>query len=276
MGSSKPALEWHGSTLVRRVAGIVARGVGGPVVLVRSPGQSLPLLPADFEILEDLEEGRGPLGGLSAALEALAGRGEIAYVSSTDVPFLHPSFVRRVLGELGSELDACVPFVRGLRHPLAAAYRVGLAPLVKRLVTSDQLRVSALFDDCRWRQLDESDLLADADLARLDPGLESVTNLNDQYDYQAARDRLPPAIQVQWLSGGPGSRLPAQSGTPADAGGAARVTIRAATLGAAAEAFDVVLGSNIVAALNGEPGRQDPEEPLVEGDVGVFATEAGG
>jgi molybdopterin-guanine dinucleotide biosynthesis protein A len=136
--------------------------------------------------------------------------------------------------------------------------------------------VSALFDDCRWRQLDESDLLADADLARLDPGLESVTNLNDQYDYQAARDRLPPAIQVQWLSGGPGSRLPAQSGTPADAGGAARVTIRAATLGAAAEAFDVVLGSNIVAALNGEPVRQDPEEPLVEGDVVVFATEAGG
>jgi len=61
MGSSKPLLEWHGSTLVRRVAGIVARGVSGPVLLVRSPGQWLPSLPDAFEVLDDLEEGRARL-----------------------------------------------------------------------------------------------------------------------------------------------------------------------------------------------------------------------
>jgi len=93
MGSSKPLLEWHGSTLVRRVAGIVARGVSGPVLLVRSPGQWLPSLPDAFEVLDDLEEGRGPLGGLSVGLEALAGRSEVA-VRVVDGCAVSPSGVR--------------------------------------------------------------------------------------------------------------------------------------------------------------------------------------
>ena len=276
MGCSKPALEWHGSTLVRRVAGIVARGVGGPVVLVRSRGQSLPLLPGDFEVIDDLEEGRGPLGGLSAGLQALAGRGEVAYVSSSDVPFLHPAFVRRVVGELNAGLDACVPFVRGFRQPLAAAYRVSLAPLVQSLLASDRLRVSSLVEACRWKELDEAALLADPDLARFDPGLESVTNLNDPHEYQAATVRPLPEVHVQWLGEGARSGLAARSGTTVHAGLPERVTIRAATLGAAAEAVDMVLGSNVVAALNGGPVRQDPEEPLAEGDVVFLARAATG
>src|SRR5215213_7709623 len=45
MGTPKAALEWHGSTLLRRVVGVVARSVDGPVVVVRAPGQQLPALP---------------------------------------------------------------------------------------------------------------------------------------------------------------------------------------------------------------------------------------
>ena len=209
MGCPKPVLEWHGSTLVRRVAGLVARGVGGPVVLVRSPGQALPLLPDTFDVLDDLEEGRGPLGGLSVGLAALGGRGEVAYVSSTDVPFLHPAFVRRVVSGLSDGVDACIPFVRGFRQPLAAAYRVSLAPLVQNLLDSDRLRVSSLLEACRWRELDEAALLADADVALFDPGLESVTNLNDPHEYREAALRPPPTVQVQYRGKGPGSSVPA-------------------------------------------------------------------
>ncbi len=270
MGCPKPVLEWHGSTLVRRVAGIVGRGVGGPVVLVRSPGQALPSLPDAFEVLDDLEEGRGPLGGLGVGLEALAGRGEVAYVSSTDVPFLHPAFVRRVVSGLGDGVDACIPFVRGFRQPLAAAYRVSLAPLVQNLLDSDRLRVSSLLEACRWRELDEAALLADADLALFDPALESVTNLNDPIEYREAALRPPPTVQVQCFGKGADSSVPAPDGTTVDADPSRRVTVRAATLGAAAEAIGVVLGSHLLARLNGGRVRQDPEEPLAEGDVVSF------
>ena len=44
MGSPKAALDWHGSTLLRRVTGIMGRVVAGPVVVVSAPGQVLPEL----------------------------------------------------------------------------------------------------------------------------------------------------------------------------------------------------------------------------------------
>src|SRR3954454_12550894 len=127
MGSPKAALEWHGSTLLRRVAGIVARGVDGPVVVVRAPGQELPALPDGVELVDDAREGRGPLQGLAAGLAAVREAAPVAFVSSTDVPLLHPRFVRRVVGALDDGADVALPEVGGFRHPLAAAYRTGLA-----------------------------------------------------------------------------------------------------------------------------------------------------
>ena len=122
MGSPKAALEWHGSTLLRRISGIVGRAVDGPVVVVRAPGQALPALPDGVEVVEDAREGRGPLQGLAAGLAAVRDRVPAAYVSSTDVPLLHPRFVRRVLDALDDDTDVVLPEVGGYPQPLAAAY----------------------------------------------------------------------------------------------------------------------------------------------------------
>lgn len=259
MGPSKATLPWHGSTLVRRVAGIVSRGVGGPVILVRSPGQTLPKLPSSFEVLDDIEIGRGPLGGLAVGLQALASRCEIAYVSSTDVPFLHPAFVRRVLSELGAGNDSCVPYVRGFRQPLSAAYRTGLAPLVADMLSNNRLAVSLLLGECRAKELNEETLLKDRVLASLDPGLESVTNLNDPPDYDTAIARPEPLVEVHWADGE--SSAASTNST---------ITLRAATLDGAVRAAGASLGPDVVVSLNGYQLYPDPEEPLVEGDVVSF------
>ena len=68
MGAPKAGLDWHGSTLLRRTVGLVARGVDGPVVVLRSPGQPLPALPPGVEVVDDPVEGRGPLQGLAVGL----------------------------------------------------------------------------------------------------------------------------------------------------------------------------------------------------------------
>ena len=258
MGPAKATLPWHGSTLVRRVAGLVAREVG-PVVIVRSPGQSLPVLPATFQVIDDLEEGRGPLAGLSVGLGALYGRCETTYVSSTDVPFLHPAFVSRVLSDLDSVSDACVPHVRGFRQPLAAAYRTGLAPLAASLVANGKLAVSLLLEACRVKELDENTLLEDPRLARLDPGLDSVTNLNDPQHYDEARARPEPRVQVR--------RPDDKAGRSADG---SLTTVRAATLSRAARAAGLELSQGFGVTLNGVDLSDDPEEPLAEGDVVSF------
>src|SRR2546423_15513946 len=86
MGTSKAALEWHGSTLLRRTVGIVARATGGPVVVVRAPGQELPRLPEGTLVADDPREGKGPVQGIAAGLAALRGQADVAFVRSTDLP----------------------------------------------------------------------------------------------------------------------------------------------------------------------------------------------
>ena len=266
MGRPKAALEWHGSTLLRRVVGLVGRGVDGPVVVVRAPGQALPALPDDVEVVEDAREGRGPLQGLAAGLAAVRDAAPAAYVSSTDVPLLHPRFVRRVLAALDDDVDVVLPHAAGFPHPLAAAYRTTLVDAVARLISEDRMRPAFLFEACRVRRLDESDLLEDPALAALDPGLDSVLNLNAPADYQAARARPAPEVTVQRFGA---LRRAADGSDPA--------TIRAATLGEAAAASGLTLDEHIVAALNGDQITRDPEAPLATGDTVAFlAADAGG
>src|SRR5215210_3725473 len=179
MGTPKAALEWHGSTLLRRITGLVARSVDGPVVVVRAPGQELPELPDDVEVVEDAREGKGPLQGLAAGLAAVGDRAALAFVSSTDVPLLHPRFVRTVLAAVGDDADVALPHVGGFPHPLSAAYRVALVEEVQRLVAEDRMRPAFLFEACRVHRLDAAALLSDPALAALDPQLDSVLNLNE-------------------------------------------------------------------------------------------------
>jgi molybdenum cofactor guanylyltransferase len=191
MGRPKAALEWQGSTLLRRTAQTVARATSGPVVVVRAPGQELPELPDGVLVADDPREGRGPLQGIAAGLAALTGHADLAFVSSTDMPFLHPAFIRRVLSVLedSESTDVALPVARGYQQPLAAGYRVSLAEAAERLVSQDRLRPAFLFEQCRVRTLDDAELLRDPVLAALDPDLDSVLNVNTPADYAAARAR---------------------------------------------------------------------------------------
>ena len=267
MGRPKALLEWHGSTLLQRVVGIVGRVVDGPVVVVRAPGQELPLLPPQVVLTSDAREGRGPLQGLSAGLSAVGDAAQWAYVSSTDVPLLHPAFVGAVLRAAEREdVDVALPVAHGFRHPLAAAYRAALLPEVERLIAEDRMKPAFLFERARVRELDEAELLRDRELARADPDLLSLLNLNDPAEYERARARSAPAVTVRRFG------ALARNG-----GGLDPLPVRAATLGAAASSAGVTLDRHVVAALNGDQISRDPEYPLAAGDAVAFlAADAGG
>jgi len=189
MGEAKAGLEWHGSTLLHRTVSVVASAVGGPVVVVAAPGQALPALPPGVVVVDDPVAGLGPLQGLAAGLAAVAERAEAAFVCATDLPFLRPAFIRRVLRELTDGVDVVLPVAHGFRQPLAAAYRTSLAGLADRLLADGKRGVGTIFEQCAVVRLDEAALLADPELAREDPELESVVNVNTPEEYAAARDR---------------------------------------------------------------------------------------
>lgn len=231
MGSPKAALDWHGSTLLRRVTGILTRSVSpGPVVVVSAPGQELPALPGSVEVVADERPDRGPLQGLAAGLAAVSDRARVAYVSAVDVPLLDPAFVRALVAcASDAEVDAAVPEVDGRLHPLSAAYRASVRGVVEELLSEDRLALAALLDRCRLR------VLAGAVL----PMPTSVTNLNEPGDYERALGLLAPSVSLN------------------------RSVVRAWRLG------DVLRGAGSV-RLNGEPVDPDPELPLVAGDVVTF------
>ena len=182
MGRPKAWLPFAGELMLPRVARLLGEAVA-PLVVVAAPGQDVPPLPAEVEIVRDPEQGRGPLQGLLTGLTALDGLSDAAYLTSCDVPFLQPNFVRRIIGLLGDH-DVCVPRVGDYHHPLAAVYRLSVRGAVERLLRANRLRPVFLFESVPTRVV-RPDELSDAD-----PDFRSLRNLNTPADYEAALSEL--------------------------------------------------------------------------------------
>ena len=187
MGIDKAALAWHGEPLLVHVVRAVRAGLAspcddqlqGPVVVVGAAGQELPPLPEGVEVVRDSVPGGGPLQGLRDGLAALEGRVALAFVAATDLPLLRPAVVDAVLRAVTDDVDAAVPSVGGLLHPLAAAYRPSLVPLADELLGAGERRVTALVARCRALPVDEPMLRA------VDPELRSLVNVNTRAELDA-------------------------------------------------------------------------------------------
>jgi len=182
MGRPKAWLPFGNETMLQRVVRVLAEVVH-PIVVVAAPDHEVPSLPADILIARDEEKGRGPLQGLSAGLKALTTQVEAAYLSSCDVPFLRPDFVRRMVDLLGNQ-TICVPYVEGYHHPMAAVYRVEIIDFVNRLLAENRLRSVFLFESVSIRLVEAGELLD------VDPKMQSLRNLNTVEDYEKALREL--------------------------------------------------------------------------------------
>jgi molybdopterin-guanine dinucleotide biosynthesis protein A len=178
MGRPKAWLPFGDEFMLPRVVRLLGEAVA-PIVVVAAPGQDVPPLPPGIDIVRDAEQGRGPLQGLIAGLEALRGRANAAYLSSCDVPFLQAAFVRRLVELLGNHV-ICVPEVGGYRHPLAAVYRIEVAATAAKLLAENRSRSSFLFEEVPTR------LIHPEELADVDPTFQTLRNLNTPAEYEAA------------------------------------------------------------------------------------------
>lgn len=182
MGTSKALLEWHGSTLVRHTVDLLSAMVDGLVIVVRRPGQELPSLPPDVQIVDDAVPGTGPLDALATGLAAADGHADRAIVCGVDTPFLTPAFVAVLTDALRDGIDIVLPQAEGRRHPIPAVVRVAVHPIAQALVADGHRALFALVDRCNTVGIDEARLRA------VDPTLASLRNLNERSAYDAARD----------------------------------------------------------------------------------------
>jgi molybdopterin-guanine dinucleotide biosynthesis protein A len=125
--------------------------------------------------VSDRLPGRGPLGGLHAALwEA---RGDAVAIVACDMPFVSAPFLAHLL-TLTSEADAVVPLTERGYHPLCAAYtRACLEPIVRRL-GEGQLKMTTMLDDVRVRKVTAAEMCVFGDPDKL------VANVNTPDEFR--------------------------------------------------------------------------------------------
>jgi molybdenum cofactor guanylyltransferase len=286
MGQPKAWLPFGPERMLQRVVRLVST-VTGPIVVVAAPGQELPALPAAVLVARDPLRGRGPLQGLAAGLAALPDEVELAYATATDVPFLQPAWIDRLVALIGDH-DLAIPRCDGFLHPLAALYRrVSVLPACDSLLRSGRLRPAFLIDVLRAR------IVAADELRCEDPELLTLRNLNTPEDYQSAltmaghevpdpatagNEPRPPRVHVELF------------GVPRLRAGALRLAVEAADIGEALRALSracpALLGSVLSSEgslrpaytlnINGQRFTTDPSTPLRDGDsLIVLAVDVG-
>jgi molybdenum cofactor guanylyltransferase len=248
MGRDKASLPWHGSTLARRAAGLLARCSEPPVIVVCAPDQELPALPGWVEVVRDPEPGLGPLAGLAVGLEAAASRAPVAAVCAVDAPLAHPAVLAALVGALG-EGPAVIPLSDGHPQPLFAVYRTSLAGLAAALVADGERRVAALGERAGARMVEPFELLVVDDVAAFDPELASFLSFDNTDAYDGALAVPQPLVSVTGGLAGP-------------------VAIRASTVGRARRLLAADVQPRSAGAV-----PVDDETPLFAGDAIVPADE---
>jgi molybdenum cofactor guanylyltransferase len=132
------------TTMVEHVVGVVGQRCQ-PVVVVTSPGQSLPELSA--QVVRDDVRGGGLLSALGCGLHAAEQAGATyAFVASVDAELLSAEVIDVLMAQ-ASEVDADIVLPwNGANHYLAAVYRTDVAGKVDDLVAAGERSLTALID----------------------------------------------------------------------------------------------------------------------------------
>jgi molybdopterin-guanine dinucleotide biosynthesis protein A len=173
MGVDKALLTLEGRTLLDRTVAALTEVADDIVVVGRTSGRA-----RGVRFLTDETPNLGPLGGLHTGLRQAVHERVICV--GCDMPFLNTELLRYLVSIL-DELDAAVPLVEGMSHPLHAVYSRRCATDAARQIESGDLRLRGLLDRLRVRWVEEPEV------HDIDPGHRSVLNINTREEWARVR-----------------------------------------------------------------------------------------
>ena len=157
-------------------------------------GQDVPPLPENIAVVRDDKEGRGPLQGLAAGLNALHGRVDASYFV----------VVRRAVSTAG--VRAPPHRLDGRRDDMRSARRRPLPSAGRRLSPGNRGRR----DSPSWPKIDcapyflfdavPTRMVEAAELADVDPTFETLRNLNTPEEYEAAISNRPRIARIKRIN----------------------------------------------------------------------------
>ena len=187
-GRDKSALVIDGRSILERQIAELLRVTDDVLVVGAETGSGRFLFEAErqmstrplFRLIPDRVPGCGPLGGLDAALAAA--RDDVVAIVACDMPFVTSAFLNHLL-DLAGEADAVVPRTERGYHPLCAAYTRACHPAVARRLADRRLKMTALLEEVRVRELTAREIEIFGDRRRL------LANVNTPADYEEFEGR---------------------------------------------------------------------------------------
>jgi len=177
MGRDKALLELGGQPLALRMVEKL-RGVAGEVYLVGQPERYAHL---GLPVLADAVAGRGPVGGITAALRATECNWNL--VAACDLPYLENRFLEFLLKLAVDEADsdAVAPQLGGRWEPLCAAYHRRALPAFEQVLAGKDYRIARAFESLRVRAVSEEEL------KRFAFSEQMFKNVNSPEEYEEAK-----------------------------------------------------------------------------------------
>ncbi|MCD8221264.1 MAG: molybdopterin-guanine dinucleotide biosynthesis protein B [Clostridiales bacterium] len=170
MGQDKAGLLWKGETFLEHLQSVLA-----PIgTLYISQGADRSVEGLQGIPVTDRYEHCGPLGGLHALLTEC--RTNRLFVTTVDLPLTDWVIAEEILSYLTKPIDAVVPVAAdGRLHPLCAAYRTSILPVVAEQLESGNYRIRDLLDRIR---------VCYVPVEKLTDGAAKLDNINTPQDYQ--------------------------------------------------------------------------------------------
>jgi molybdopterin-guanine dinucleotide biosynthesis protein A len=189
MGTDKAWLEISGRTMIEHVLAAATPVAASPCSIIIYPANPNAERYAslagqwNMQLLHDLHDHQGPLGGIHTALKACAAN-DSALILACDLPFLTAEF----LGFLCQEHQIRAPQVTvplgedGRLQPLAAVYDQSCLAVVEERLTLRELKVDRLFNFVRTERI------AFQEFAHLPGARKFFLNINTMEDWLKAID----------------------------------------------------------------------------------------
>lgn len=178
MGTDKALLELEGKPLLIRALE-AARQVSFDTKIVGDPAT----LGSYGTVIQDIYRGRGPLGGIHAALTTSPSDWNL--ILAVDLPFLTLRFLQYLIAQSQrSAATVTVPSTDGFLHPLCGVYRRQFAPVAERALAEGRNKIDGLFSEVSLRVISEGELH--------DNGLSDAMfrNLNTPEEWEKARQEF--------------------------------------------------------------------------------------
>ena len=175
MGSDKALLPFGTQTLLQRALE-TASGVAHRVRIVGPADRYRPF----GNVVEDIYQGCGPLGGIHAALTAT--RTDLNLILSVDMPLMSAEFLDWLVQQAkASEHMVVVPHAAGGLQPLCATYRRGAAAAAEQALKAGDFKINHLFSRVATRIIAEQEIMA----AGFTPDI--FRNINTPEEYERCR-----------------------------------------------------------------------------------------